>query len=61
MADALIGAVKTNDVALVKQLIGGGVDVNGGDRDGWTALHWAANRGFVECTKLFYPLQNFWR
>ena len=52
MADALIGAVKTNDVALVKQLIFSGADVNGVDRFGSTALYYAAENGFVECSKV---------
>ena len=52
MTDALIDAAKKNDVALVDQLIGRGVDVNGADVFECTALWWAAARGFVECTKL---------
>ena len=52
MANALIEAAKDNNVPSVKQLIGRGTDVNGVDVSGWTALHWAANRGFVECAKV---------
>ena len=52
MADALIDAVGKNNVPLVKQLIEGGVDVNGVDEDGDTALYYAANRGFVDCLKV---------
>ena len=52
MADALIDAAVKNDVTLVKQLIGTGVDVNGVDLAGYTALYYAAMRGFVECAKV---------
>ena len=52
MADALIDAAKENNVALVKQLIERGADVNGVDGVGRTALYWAAKSGFVECTKV---------
>ena len=52
MADALIDAVEKNDVPLVKNLIERGVDVNVVDRDGVTALIWAARKGFRECAKL---------
>src|SRR3990167_9994094 len=53
MADyAFIDAAARNDVALVKELIGEGVDVNGFTAFGYTALHWAVERGFVECAKL---------
>ena len=53
MADALIEAAKRNDVALVKQLIGRGVYVDGVDNAwGRSALYWAAREGFVECAKV---------
>ena len=52
MADALSNAVEENDVVLVKELIGKGADVNGVDRNGWTALHWAVWRGFAGCTRV---------
>ena len=52
MTDALIDAAKKNDVALVKEFIGRGIDVNGVYVNGWTALYWAARRGFVECSKV---------
>ena len=52
MADALIGAVKKNDVVLVEQMIGRGLDVNCVDEDGKTSLHWAAYNGFVECAQV---------
>ena len=48
----LFRAVEGNEVALVKELIGRGVDVNGVDGIGYTALDWAAQRGFVECAKV---------
>ena len=53
MADSLIDAAKKSNVALVKELIGRGVDVNGvDDVYGYTALDWAAREGFVECAKV---------
>lgn len=48
----MINAVKNNDVALTKQLIEKGADVNERYRVGRTALYCACNRGFVECTKM---------
>ena len=52
MTDALFDAARKNNVALVKELIGRGVDVNGADGNGWTALYWAVYGGFVECSKV---------
>ena len=53
MADALIDAARKNDVALVRQLIGRGVYVDGVDNAwGRSALYWAAREGFVECAKV---------
>ena len=52
MANALIHAVIKDEVALVKQFIEGGADVNGADRRGSTALSYAAGEGLVECTKV---------
>ena len=52
MADALIDAVKENDVALVKQFIGKGVDVGGVDGGGRTALLCAARKIFVVRAKV---------
>ena len=52
MSNPLIDATKKNDVALVKQLIGRGTNVNGVDGVGRTALWWAAAKGFVECSKV---------
>ena len=51
MTDALIHAVDKNDVALVKELIGKGVYVDGVDSFGWTPLRCAAGKGFVDCAK----------
>ena len=48
----MIDAAKKNDVALVKELIGRGVDVNGADVFECTALYCAARGGFVECARL---------
>jgi ankyrin repeat protein len=52
MSDALIDAVKENDIALLKQLIEDGADVNGVDEVVRTALFWAAVKGFVGCARL---------
>ena len=52
MADALIEAAKKNDVALVKQFISKGANVNGVDEDGWTALYWAEYGGSFECSRV---------
>ena len=50
--NALIDAVKANNIERVRELIrSGGVDVNAGD-DGWTVLHLAASQGFVECVQV---------
>ena len=43
----LVEAAKKNDVGLVKELIGRGADLDGVDDEwGWTALYWAAWKGF---------------
>ena len=44
-------AVEKNDVALVKQLIGGGYSVNG-FHGRWSPLLCAATKGFVECVRI---------
>ena len=38
-------AAMKGDLATVKKLIAQGADVNGGQGDGMTALHWAAEHG----------------
>jgi ankyrin repeat protein len=48
----LIDAVKRVDAAQVRTLIAQHADVNGGDADGSTALHWAAQRDSVEIADL---------
>ena len=40
------------DTALVRSLIKGGADVNAAQGDGMTALHWAADHGDVEQTRM---------
>ena len=50
--NALIHAVMANNIHHLRELIRGGVDVNAVGDDGWTALHVATVRGFVECVKV---------
>ena len=53
-------AAQNGDVALIKQLLHEGVDVNTPQGDGMTALHWAAERGDTELTEvLIYAGANF--
>ncbi len=47
-----IDAVKTGDKAAVRALLRGGIDVNAGEADGTTALHWAAHRDDAEMADL---------
>jgi len=48
----LIEAVKADNMATVKELIGSGVDINQQDEHGWTPLNWAAGRGNLELVAL---------
>ncbi len=48
----LIDAVRNGDATRVSALIAERVDVNSGDADGTTALHWAAHHGDLETTTL---------
>ncbi len=53
-------AAQNGDVALIKQLLHEGVDVNTSQGDGMTALHWAAERGDTELAEvLIYAGANF--
>jgi len=45
-------AAKNGDIALIKQLLKGGVEVNEPQGDGMTALHWAAERGNIELAEV---------
>mmetsp|Transcript_52168 Transcript_52168/g.110878 ORF Transcript_52168/g.110878 Transcript_52168/m.110878 type:complete len:393 (+) Transcript_52168:98-1276(+) len=45
-------AAMSNDVASLQEIMGGECDKNGGDEAGQTALHFAADRGSIECLKL---------
>lgn len=51
-ADDLRRACKEGDVELAKKLIAKGVDVNAKDKKGWTALHWASDKGLTDVVKL---------
>ena len=48
----LIEAVKADNSAVVKELIGSGEDVNQQDERGWTPLNWAAGKGNLEVVTL---------
>ena len=48
----LIEAVKADDSAVVKELIGSGEDINQQDEHGWTPLNWAAGKGNLETVML---------
>ena len=53
MCKNIINAAKMNDIVKVRECIDNGADVNEADRDGFTALHWAARNSNVEiCTLL---------
>jgi hypothetical protein len=43
--DMLLQAIKADDVAMLRTLIGEGADPDECDENGWTALCWAASRG----------------
>ena len=45
-------AAENGDIALIKQLLKGGVEVNEPQGDGMTALHWAAERGNIELVEV---------
>jgi ankyrin repeat protein len=44
----LIAAVKGGDLAKAKELLQSGDDINQQDEQGWTALNWAAGKGWVD-------------
>jgi uncharacterized protein len=46
---SLIGSCKSNNLEEVKHWLATGANVNAVDKDGRTALWWAASRGHVEC------------
>ena len=50
--EALIDAVKANDIQTVRALVQSGVDVNAVDYLGRMALHCAVYDGFVECMQV---------
>jgi len=47
----LVSAVRSGDLAAVRPLLASGVDVNAGEPDGTTALHWAAFNDDVETVR----------
>lgn len=51
-ATAVVDAAERGDVALVRQLLRGGADVNAAQGDGMTALHWSAEHGDHELTEV---------
>ena len=48
----LYDAVSGNRISEIEQLLKQGADVNAKDKNGWTPLHQAANKGFPEIVKL---------
>jgi len=48
----LVGAAKRGQLAIVRQLVAGKVEVDATDKDGVTPLFWAADRGHTEVVKL---------
>lgn len=48
----LFEAVKTGNSEIVKEQIASGVEINRQDKQGWTALNWAAATGNVEMIEL---------
>jgi len=48
----LLDAVRVGDASRVQALVENHVDVNAGDSDGTTALHWAAHRGDIDIVHL---------
>jgi ankyrin repeat protein len=51
----LIDAVKAGDKAGITALIAQGIDINAGEGDGRTALHWAAFRNDLDTVNLLIP------
>lgn len=52
LAEALTCACFVGAVDVAERLLADGVDVNGGNKTGLNALHWAANRGQLEAVRL---------
>lgn len=48
----LIEAAKQGELEKVKSLLDGGADINGKDKNGFTALMWASSKGHLEIVKL---------
>lgn len=51
-APPLLQAARAGDMAVVEQFLQQGTDINQGDSEGATALHWAADRGHLEVLRL---------
>ena len=50
--DRLIDAAKNEDIKNVRELLANGADVDAKDKNGETALHWAACDGRVDVAKI---------
>lgn len=55
---AFLWAAYKNNVSIGKRLISCGADISGADEDGMTALHFAAERGYVDFAEMLFPVDS---
>ena len=56
--NALHEAAKRGNLPFLQECLSNKVSVNGLDKSGSTALHWAAAGGHIECAKILLGIQN---